>query len=102
MRIRFEFKPRYCWIGVYLRRTVEHRMHRPKDGRALVVSCPQLDVWICVVPCLPLHITRLGKETRESFDWASTALERAIAGIDVEAHGWIRHVRSDGSPNTND
>ncbi len=103
MKICVEFKPQDCWVGVFWRRSVVRREHRPKEGRKgrlFVVSCPRLDVWICVLPCLPMHITRLGKETRESIDCASTTLERAIAGIDVEAIGWKR-MRSD-SPNAND
>ena len=102
MRIRIEFQPRNCWIGVFPRRTVEHRLHRPREGRPFIASRPRLDVWICVLPCLPLHITRFGEETRESLDCASTALERAVAGVDVQALGWIRHEPCEDAPNTND
>jgi hypothetical protein len=38
-RGRFEFQPRDLWIGVYWK----------DDGLTL-------DVWICVLPCIPLHL----------------------------------------------
>lgn len=38
--IQFEVKPADCWIGAYWRR----------QGRAL-------HIWICLLPCLPIHLT---------------------------------------------
>lgn len=40
VRARIEFKREDCWVGVYWRR-----------------SSKALDVWICLVPMLPLHLT---------------------------------------------
>jgi hypothetical protein len=39
-RARFEWVPRDCWIGVFW---------RGRDGH--------LDIWLCLLPMLPLHIT---------------------------------------------
>lgn len=41
MRVRIERKWQDCWIGVYWARS---------DDR--------LDVWVCLIPCFPVHITR--------------------------------------------
>ncbi len=39
MSIRLEFKLQDCWIGLYWKRD-QDRLH----------------VWLCVLPCVPLHI----------------------------------------------
>lgn len=39
MRLRLEFKPQDCWIGVYWR-----------------TKNDWVDVWVCVLPMVPLHI----------------------------------------------
>lgn len=43
---RLEFKLEDFWVGIFWR-WQEHRLHQPDA----------LDVWVCLVPCLPLHIT---------------------------------------------
>lgn len=42
--IRLEFKLEDMWMGTYWRRSNDHLV-------------AWLDVWICVLPCLPIHIT---------------------------------------------
>ena len=42
IRFRFEFKLQDMWVGVYWLRSLTLR---------------QTDIWICLLPCLPLHIT---------------------------------------------
>jgi hypothetical protein len=44
---RFEFKPQDMWVGVFW------RLDRP--GGFIAES---LDVWVCVIPMVPLHIMR--------------------------------------------
>lgn len=50
--LRLEFQPRDVWFGAYWERRphvspeVDERLH----GR--------IDVWVCVIPMLPLHIVR--------------------------------------------
>ena len=41
-----EFEPRDCWIGVYWN-------HPERD---LSVHPEEFDVWICLVPMIPLHL----------------------------------------------
>ena len=40
MSIRFEFKLNDFWVGMFWKNT--------KD---------QFDVWVCLIPCFPIHIT---------------------------------------------
>lgn len=52
MRIAIEFEPRDLWIGVYWKRR-----------RVLVAGCKTADdlhVWVCLVPCFPIHIAVRG------------------------------------------
>lgn len=42
---RLEFKPQDCWVGVYWR-------------RSHLSLADKLDVWICLLPMLPLHLWR--------------------------------------------
>lgn len=39
-----EFKPEDCWIGAFWRRSDRIAGHHPYD------------LWICLIPCLPVHI----------------------------------------------
>lgn len=50
-RWRFERKVEDAWVGVFWRRDVG----TSDDG---IISYRYLDIWICIVPCLPLHLTR--------------------------------------------
>lgn len=36
--LRFEFKIQDLWVGVFWKNTKE-----------------RLDIWVCLIPCLPLH-----------------------------------------------
>lgn len=47
MKVYLEFKPEDLWIGVFWRR---RRLWEELQGGAT------LDVWICLVPCFPIHI----------------------------------------------
>jgi hypothetical protein len=67
MRIRLEFKLADFWIGVFWKVTktepvchcgdlmTQHSMLSGHDA----VEMPQpdlLDIWICILPCLPIHV----------------------------------------------
>lgn len=39
VRVRFEWKPQDLWIGAFWKR---------------IGNC--VDVWICLLPCVPLHV----------------------------------------------
>jgi hypothetical protein len=43
-RPRFEWKPQDCWLGVFWKKTAQ------RGG-----TSRRLDVWICLLPMLPLH-----------------------------------------------
>jgi hypothetical protein len=60
VKARFEFKAADCWVGVFWRR-----------------EAAQTDVWICVVPMLPLHLT-----------WRPGEIGRFI-DLWFAAHGWF-------------
>lgn len=47
MQIKIEFKPQDCWIGAFWKRHPEW------------LGIWRYDLWICVIPMLPIHITWL-------------------------------------------
>jgi hypothetical protein len=59
MHVVLEFKPQDCWIGVFWKSTVEGRPHFSPE-EAWWVRC---DVWVCVVPMLPIHLTWRTRKT---------------------------------------
>lgn len=48
--VRLEWKVEDAWVGVFWRRSLHHRSQHMADH--------VLDVWVCIVPCVPIHITR--------------------------------------------
>ncbi len=46
IKIRFEFKIEDLWIGVFWKTS-----YRANDLHEI------FDIWICFVPCIPLHVT---------------------------------------------
>lgn len=65
MHIRLEFKPQDCWIGAFWKQGVE------ADGfewRGATYR-PRTDVWICVLPMLPIHIWWYGRAETEDEGW---------------------------------
>jgi hypothetical protein len=51
-RCRVEFVPRDLWVGLFWDRKVDWRLH-PHFG---VQQRPTLHVYLCLLPCLPLHL----------------------------------------------
>lgn len=47
-RVALEWKLEDCWVGVFWKRGVIQGDH--VDGKTL-------DIWICLLPCLPIHLT---------------------------------------------
>ena len=45
---RIEWKVADCWVGAFWKRSP-----------GWLSQTDRLDIWICVIPCLPLHLTRL-------------------------------------------
>lgn len=57
IRARLEFKLADMWIGVYWRRREDRWV--PEDDKRewpRVRQCDRLDVWVCILPCMPLHV----------------------------------------------
>lgn len=53
MKIRIEFKVQDCWIGVFWRREVDEVTDYGGSVAAVFIT---QHIWICLVPCFPLHI----------------------------------------------
>lgn len=53
-RVRLEVKVEDMWVGAFWRKVTGPEI----GGRESYV---QWDVWICLLPCLPIHITRWGE-----------------------------------------
>ena len=80
MKITIEFKPQFFWFGVFPER-------KPDAGSSLYALSRQLykeelHIWICLLPCLPVHIVyrlkyRKKKEavskptSKEIWEWAA-------------------------------
>lgn len=49
MKLQLEFKPQDLWVGAYWRRAL---LERPLKGWFY-----RYDLWVCLLPCLPIHLT---------------------------------------------
>lgn len=59
--ISFEWKLEDLWVGVFWRKSQEQVGHAFAGGSrsALIpVIAHNLDVWVCLLPCLPIHIRK--------------------------------------------
>ena len=52
VRARFEFKLADMWIGLFWKKGFDSNY----GGKI-----PSLDVWVCFLPCIPLHLRFGGK-----------------------------------------
>lgn len=48
-RARLEFKPEDLWVGIFWK----HTYAKTDDGDKPMFT----DVWICLLPCVPIHLT---------------------------------------------
>jgi len=51
--IKLEFKIEDLWVGVYWK----YHYCKTDDGDKKFMT----DIWICLIPCLPIHIQKLYK-----------------------------------------
>ena len=55
-RWSLEFKPQDCWIGAFWKNDSYETYHRPGiDHPALPAIGYSFDLWICILPMLPIH-----------------------------------------------
>jgi hypothetical protein len=70
VRLRLEFEPRDLWIGAFWKREAireavplkgESMFGTPYDGVGFIGRSVRVktDIWICVVPCVALHLSWL-------------------------------------------
>ena len=62
MRIRLEFKLPDMWIGIFWKKNLGPDGYRWKLVDMNTPTCEEKyetmwDLWICLVPCLPIHIS---------------------------------------------
>jgi hypothetical protein len=48
--ITLECHPEHCWVGACW----ERKQARYRTGQSMITA--ELHVWICLVPCFPLHV----------------------------------------------
>lgn len=56
MRVRLEWKPQDLWVGAFWKVSecwATDGMDDPFDDRTV----PMVDLWICLIPMVPLHLT---------------------------------------------
>jgi hypothetical protein len=76
VRIRLEFKPQDLWIGAFWRRSID-----------------VLDVWVCLIPCLPIHLRWAGRLDIDEFvRWKCPYCDRARAREDDPE--WMDHINA--------
>ena len=58
-RWSLEFKLQDCWIGVFWKRDSYETYHRRGiDNPALPAIGYSFDLWVCLIPMLPIHYSR--------------------------------------------
>ena len=64
MRARVEFKLADMWIGVFWRKSLLVWACSVGDDpeSCALLEADRIDVWICLIPCVPLHVVWQGKE----------------------------------------
>lgn len=68
--IRFEFKIEDFWIGAFWKRTGGMGME-------------YVDIWICLIPCVPLHLTRARWRIGEEHQIPPTSNEN-VWGVKIQ------------------
>jgi hypothetical protein len=86
LKMRIEFKLADLWVGAFWKRALEECVETEGD-EAVMVTAPRVDVWICLVPMLPLHIVWRGRESRS--EAMRYCREKSLAEI-AETAGWVR------------
>lgn len=61
IRFHMRFDPSYLWIGVMWQ-------YQPSAHGAGYLNRPRFDLWLCLLPCLPIHVAWLGDLTKSPED----------------------------------
>lgn len=65
IRIRVEFKIQDCWLGVFWKQS-DQTWIQDEDQQDNAIwkarKARRLDIWICILPCLPVHILLVWRE----------------------------------------
>ena len=72
MVVKLEFKKEDCWIGVFWRTEIGnekisisvvpyYKRAEIEQGLISLRPCKRTDVWICLIPCFPIHITHFNE-----------------------------------------
>ena len=84
--VRLEFKLADMWVGAFWRRSTEEGIEEG-DKHATIVNRPRLDVWVCLLPCLPIHIVHVGEASRS--DPIPYWRDDSSSVVSMR-HGWVR------------
>ena len=79
-RARFEFKLEDMWIGVFWKRSREQFIPNDQGDKWESLERERVDVWICLIPCVPLHVVLTWAEER--YDETATLDRMAEIAID--------------------
>lgn len=66
MKIRVEFKPQDLWIGAFWKSEPLGDMYVSPGARESLRAVQRryrfVDLWICMIPCIPIHISWIWKK----------------------------------------
>ncbi|TMJ00947.1 MAG: hypothetical protein E6G97_18615 [Alphaproteobacteria bacterium] len=89
-----EWEPRDLWLGLFWRREWQLPDHPLMANHAQALCdfigprkaglTPRLDLWLCLLPCLPIHLTFWGKPERATKIDRPDAVFDAAAELDTE------------------
>jgi hypothetical protein len=61
MKARIEFQPRDLWVGLFWKLTNDPLcLSVDRYGirlQKIVAERTKVEVWLCIIPCFPLHVT---------------------------------------------
>lgn len=58
MKVDLEFKLQDLWVGIFWKHKPSvMKLYYKHGGSDLVPMEIKTDIWICIIPCFPIHIT---------------------------------------------
>jgi hypothetical protein len=80
-----EFEPHDIWVGVYWRDIT--RLDYDDVQAHRLVGHRELDFWICLVPCFPIHLGFQGKEKHLRGDYTVSVSRTVDRNVRKENEG---------------